>query len=358
MRPVYFNGKFYAGRLNGVHRVADRLIREVDSLLAARDPADRPPVTLLCASRAEWTPRLEAIGIVRDRAPPSQRWEQLRLPRLARDGVLVNLANLAPLFHRRQLTLIHDVQFLFPDGGFSRRQRWGYRLLVPRMARASRRVLTVSEYSRQMLEVLGVVGKDRVSVLYNGTDHILDVAAARAPEEEQRRFVLMFGSSKPYKNNRVVFEAFHDAALAGFDLVVVGPQRATLEAAGLAVPERACFVGACDDSLLRRLYETAHCLVFPSRTEGFGLPPVEAMHCGCPVVVAPAGALPEICRDAVCYADVDDPASWCEAILALGDADRRNAKIAAGRARAELFSWSRAGERLLGEIMALAADPA
>jgi glycosyltransferase involved in cell wall biosynthesis len=356
MRPIYFNGKFYAGGLNGVHRVADRLIREVDRQLAALDPADRPRAALVCTSRADWTPRLETIDIVRDAAAPSQRWEQLSLPRLAKDGVLVNLANLAPLFHRRQLTLIHDVQFLFPDGGFTARQRWGYGLLVPRMARASARILTVSEYSRQMLELLGVAAKDRVSVLYNGTDHILDVAPARAAGGEERPFVLMFGSPKPYKNNRVVFQAFADAALSGFDLVIVGPQRAALEAAGLRPPERVRFASACDDAELRRLYQTAHCLAFPSRTEGFGLPPMEALHCGCPVIAAPAGALPEVCRDAACYADVDDPASWREAILALREPGYRKGKIAAGRARAALFSWERAGKSLFDHILALARE--
>ncbi|MFD2135390.1 glycosyltransferase [Novosphingobium resinovorum] len=106
-------------------------------------------------------------------------------------------------------------------------------------------------------------------------------------------------------------------------LVVVGAQRGALVAAGLAVPDDAVFVGSCDDQALRALYAGARCLLCPSRTEGFGLPPLEAMLCGTPAVVAPAGAVPEVCRDAVLYADVDDPASWAQAIAALDPASLR-----------------------------------
>ena len=75
-------------------------------------------------------------------------------------------------------------------------------------------------------------------------------------------------------------------------LVVVGPGRSELESAGIAVPSAVKFAGRAGDAELRALYENALCLAFPSRTEGFGLPPVEAMLCGCPSVVAPAGAIP------------------------------------------------------------------
>lgn len=354
MQPVYFNGKFYAGGLNGVHRVADRLIREFDEQLAAVPAGERPETTLLCTRNADWVPPLQAIKIVRDDAAPSQVWEQWRLPRLSADGILLNLANLAPLRHPRQVTLIHDVQFLFPDSGYPLRQRLGYKWLVPRMARASARVFTVSEYSRQMLEVMGVIGKHRTTVLYNGADHIQTTAADANGAATTRPFVLIFGSHKPYKNNAVIFRAFEDCALDDFDLVVVGPTRDALVAAGLVPPERARFVGACDDGALRHLYETAHCLAFPSRTEGFGLPPIEAMLCGCPVVAAPAGAIPEVCRDAVAYANVDDPGSWCAAVLALRDGSYRTAKIDAGMDRAAVFRWELTGKAMFDQVMAMA----
>lgn len=128
--PIYFNGKFYAGGMNGVHRVSDRLIREVDALLAAMPPERRPPARLLIPARRQWQPVLRAIELVEQADGDTQRWEQFVLPARAADGVLVNLANLAPIRHRRKILLIHDAQFLFPDSSYPWRQRVGYRLLV------------------------------------------------------------------------------------------------------------------------------------------------------------------------------------------------------------------------------------
>lgn len=356
MTPIYFNGKFYSGPLNGVHRVADRLIRACDALLAERPAAARPRARLFVPTRRRWQPELSAIELVEEAGGDSQRWEQLILPRRAADGILVNLANLAPIVHRRKLLLLHDAQFLFPDSSYPWRQRTGYRLLVPRMARSSAVVLTVSDYSRAMLDVLGVAARPRTRVLYNGADHILDQPADAGVLDRLRldpgSYVLLFGSGKAYKNNRVLFDAFADGALDPFRLVIVGATRPALTAAGLTVPDDAILAGTLGDAELRALYAGAHCLAFPSRTEGFGLPPVEAMLCGCAVVAAPAGAIPEICRDAVLYADVDDPAGWRAAIRQLSDPARRAAKLAAGRARAARFGWADAGRVLLQAIEA------
>lgn len=360
MRPVYFNGKFYAGGLNGVHRVADRLIREYDRLLAATDPGMRPRVTLFVPRRRQWQPDLTAIELVEEEAAHGQRWEQTRLPRISADGVLVNLCNLAPLRHPRQILLLHDAQFLFRDSGYPFRQRWGYRLLVPRMARASATVLTVSDYSRQMLDLLGVIGRERTHVLYNGADHILEQPADESTLSRlrlsQNSYVLLFGSPKSYKNVAVVFAAMRE--VPNKTLVIIGSSAEALRAAGLTPPANTTFAGKVDDASLRALYEGAYCLAFPSRTEGFGLPPVEAMLCGCPVVVAPAGAIPEVCRDAALYADVDDPHGWAEAIAMLRDEAVVRDKQALGLKRARLFSWAAAGNELYSFINAAASAKA
>ncbi len=355
MVPIYFNGKFYAGSLNGVHRVSDRLIREIDTLIARMPGSERPVVRLLLPQERQFEPQLHAIEAIEQVEGHSQKWEQMILPRVAADGLLVNLANLAPIRHRRKVLLLHDAQFLFPDSSYPWRQRLGYRLLVPRMARSSRIVLTVSDYSRQMLDLLGVAPRSLTQLLYNGCDHIHEVAADTRVTNElglaDTPYVLMFGSPKAYKNVGVVFAAFAAQQLAPLRLVVVGGSKVAHEQAGLTPPGDVIWAGGVNDAQLRALYEGAHALAFPSRTEGFGLPPLEAMLCGCPAVVSPAGAIPEICRDAVLYADVDDPSSWRDAIRSLNDLALRTSKIASGRSRARLFTWHSAGSRLFDEIM-------
>ena len=361
LRRIVFNGKFYSGALNGVHRVADRLIGEVDRLLTAMPDADRPQAEIHVPLDRAWSPKVETIKLIEHPGAASQRWEQLRLPRLAKDGVLINLCNLAPIAHRRKIMLIHDAQFLFRDASYPWRQLWGHRLLVPIMARSSRRILTVSQYSRAILDLTRVAPGERIGILHNGIDHMLDATPAEGTLTRHglhaNRYVIVFGTHKGYKNVQLIFDAFDRPELSSFRLVVVGESEAKLRANGLIPPANAQFMGGIDDAVLRALYEHATCLVFPSRTEGFGLPPLEAMLLGCPAIVAPAGAMPEICRDAVLYADVDAQDQWAAAVLRLAeDHAFRASKIAAGRRRAEEFTWKRAGSKLLDEALLLARD--
>jgi len=227
--------------------------------------------------------------------------------------------------------------------------RWGYRLLVPRGARSSRVVLTVSDYARDSLATFGIAPGAITRVLHNGADHILETPADPGILAHHGLtsggYALLFGSIAHYKNVAVVFAAFAAGRL-DMPLVVIGPSPATLMAARLHPPAGTVFVGGVDDAGLRGLYEHAHCLLYPSRTEGFGLPPVEAMWCGCPVVAAPAGAIPEVCRDAVVYAGLDDADDWVRGVRALAIPEVRAAKIAAGRARAGDFTWAAAGRKL------------
>jgi len=350
-RPrLFLNGKFYSGATNGVSRVADRLIRELDRLAVAGEAPAAWDMRLLLPRARNWAPPFAAIVPVPQWRGHSQAWEQFGLPIAARGGVLASFANLAPGFHGNKLTMVHDVQFRLSPESYPAKLRWGYRLLVPRGARSSRTVLTVSDYARDSLATFGVARAEATRVIHNGADHILETTADRVVLERHRLisggYALMFGSVAAYKNAAVVFAAFARAELAGVQLVVIGPSRATLEAAQLTPPANTIFVGGIDDAGLRALYEQAHCLLYPSRTEGFGLPPVEAMMCGCPVIAAPAGAIPEVCRDAVIYAGVDDAQEWALAVLALREPGLRAAKIAGGQARARAFSWAAAGTKL------------
>ena len=355
---LYLNGKFYSGATNGVHRVADRLLRELDRLAGeGREPA-KWDMRLLLPTAPNWAPEFRAIRPFPQHWGHTQFWEQALLPHAARGGVLANFANLAPAWHPDQLTMVHDAQFRVSPESYPPKLRWGYRALIPRGARASRMVLTVSDFAGDSLATFGIRERRAIRILPNGADHILDVVADDGFREAhglaRGEYALIFGSVARYKNVGVVFDAFAHPGLAGLRLAVIGASRQSLVDAGLRPPAQAVFVGGIDDAALRSLYEGAHCLLYPSRTEGFGLPPVEAMLCGCPVIAAPAGAIPEVCRDAILYAAMDDAAEWVEAVQALARPDLVGAKIAAGRARAARFTWGAAGLSLasiLAELM-------
>lgn len=351
-RPTLFlNGKFYAGALNGVRRVSDRLVRELDRIAQDGGAPASWDMRLLLPTRAHQVPELSQIRSHPQSLGHTQFWEQAMLPFVARGGTLVSLANLGPGHHARKVTMVHDAQFRLSPESYPLKLRLGYRLLVPRGAQSSQLVLTVSDYARDSLATFGISDPDRTRVLYNGADHILDAPPDPAVLAEQGlrpgSFCVVFGSTWHYKNLRVVLEAFHAKSLQDLALVVIGSSRDQMERAGLVPPPDTRFVSNVTDPRLRALLEAAHCLLCPSRTEGFGLPPVEAMFCGCPVVAAPAGAIPEVCRDAICFAGVDSPLEWVDQIMALRGHRLRDAKIALGRARSAHFSWRAAGIRFV-----------
>jgi glycosyltransferase involved in cell wall biosynthesis len=164
-----------------------------------------------------------------------------------------------------------------------------------------------------------------------------------------RGYILAQSSTQPHKNIGVLLQAFAASDLAGVDLVLFGSTRgADFEAAGHTVPSSVRFTGQVSDAELVALMKGAAAFACPSTTEGFGLPPLEAMALGCPVIVAPCGALPEVCGDAALVAGPDDASAWRARILeivddaALADDLRRR-----GLARAENFTWAKAARRLL-----------
>jgi glycosyltransferase involved in cell wall biosynthesis len=173
-----------------------------------------------------------------------------------------------------------------------------------------------------------------------------------------RPFVLAVASANPTKNLPSLAAAFAPIGAEGsVRLVLVGRQRPGVFAAGGSAPGMPGVIhaGAVSDAQLKALYRHAVALVVPSRYEGFGLPPLEAMAEGCPVIAARAGALPEVCGDAPQWVPVDDVAALEQALrLLLNDPALRAARARAGREHVAAWSWRAAAGRLI-ELMGGAA---
>jgi glycosyltransferase involved in cell wall biosynthesis len=220
---------------------------------------------------------------------------------------------------------VHDLAVLRHPGTFNPWTRRYSRLAVPRVARAARLAIAVSEFTRRELVELLRVPEERIRVIPNavGAPFVPEGAAA------QGDYVLAVGTLEPRKNIAAAEEA---ARLAGVELRVVG-------ARGWGGVEADGWLGRVSDDELAALYRGAGCLVYPSLYEGFGLPVLEAMACGTPVVTSVGGATEEVAGGAAVLVDPLQPVSIAAGIdEALS---RRDELVARGLERAHAFTWER-----------------
>ena len=355
VRRLAINGKFLGARPTGVHRVAEQLILQ---LAHRRDELAElfPAAPCIIAPKTPCGTKSVSFEIERGGLFRGQLWEQLDLPRLADRDLLLNLCNLGPMASTAAITMIHDAQtFITPDSYSWAFANW-YRQVLPVLGRRHARIAAVSHYSAAQLVRFGVAEADRISVIPNGADHLLGYDARPQIKQRlqlaERRFVVALANLQTHKNIGLLLKAFSAPALGALTLVLVGADdRGRFEARGHVIPSNVVFAGRVDDGELRALLESALCVAFPSTTEGFGLPPLEGMTVGCPAVLAPCGALPEVGGEAALYAAADDPRQWVDAIGALaGSQDTWQRYSLAARQRAGLFTWDRAGDKLIEVI--------
>jgi glycosyltransferase involved in cell wall biosynthesis len=233
---------------------------------------------------------------------------------------------------------VHDLAVLRHPGTFNHWTRRYSRFAVPRVARAARRVIAVSEFTRgEVVELLGVPD-ERIRVIPNAVGEPFGPDGPAADGE----YVLAVGTLEPRKNLAVAQQA---AQRLEVELRVVG-------ARGWGGVEVDGWLGRVSDDELAALYRGARCLVYPSLYEGFGIPVLEAMACGTPVVTAAGGATEEVAGGAAVLVDARDPAAVATGIE---EAEARRDELRGrGLERATRFTW----ERVAAETRAVYEDAA
>jgi len=355
---ILVNGRFLGQRITGVQRFARELLKGMDALLL-EDRALGERLSLTVVTPAGTAPSL-ALRALKTREVGrfrGQLWEQLDLPRYAGSDRIVNLCNTAPLAGRDMIATIYDASVYAVPDAYSLPFRTWYRTLLPRVGRRARRVVTTSQFSRQELERYAHIESGRISVIPGSGEHVLAVPAdpqvLERLELNSRKYALAVSSFSPHKNLAGVAQAATLLAGRGFDVVLAGdgnPRIFSNTATGSNGHLR--IAGYVSDGELRALYENAACFVYPSFYEGFGLPPLEAMTCGCPVVVSHAASLPEVCGDAGLYCDPSNPADIARAInRVMRDSSLQDELRCRSTERARTFSWKRSARSLLDLVL-------
>ena len=282
-------------------------------------------------------------------------WEQVVLPMALRGALLFSPSNTGPLGVKRQVVTIHDVVPLdHPEWLNPRFAAW-YRFLLPRLTHKVQRVITISNFTRQRLLELTTVPADKVVVIPNGVDARF---SPRTADETSRvrealkipteYYVLSLGSLEPRKNLHRLLQAWsqvQNEIPSDIWLVIAGVKGKKLvfrEVSFESLPPRVYLTGHVRDDFLPALYSGAVAFIYVSVYEGFGLPPLEAMASGTPMLTGDRTALPEVVGDAALMVDPFDVEAIAWGLKQLvEDGALRERLRRKGLQRAKMFSWDK-----------------
>ena len=314
-----------------------------------------------------------SVTVVRLRPAPSL----LRIPfgmpaavRRERSDVLHVSYVAPPVVSCPTVVTIHDLSYLAYPRSLSPRARLVLTGLVPVSVRRAARVIAVSAFTRQDLVSRYGIAEEKITVIHEAAGPefrvVDDAAAQQLPEGVTEPYILAVGNLEPRKNLARLIDAFATVARepgVSVKLALVG--KAKSEAAALArlverhgLGDRVVFTGFLSEDQLVLLYNRAALFVYPSLYEGFGLPPLEAMACGCPVVASNVTAMPEVLGDAALLVDPTSTAALAGAMAEILRRDDLARDLRAqGLRRAARYSWARAAEETRAVYREAVAGP-
>ena len=314
---IYINGRFLTQPMTGVERYAYNMCKALAE--------QHLPVTIICPNAPIQTCYdVSHLQIIHYGRGNSHFWEQCILPFFfigKKNYVVLSFTGLGSILIRHKIMTIHDLSFLENPKWFSRAYYWWYKVMTPLAARTSQHIITVSAFSKQEIRRFYSFLKEQdITVIYNATDKNLFRHLSEVPAPTER-FALAVSSLDPRKNFSRLIEAFTDIPECKLYIVGAHHRVFTQQDNEVAQQDNIHYLGRVTDDELVRLYNQAVCFIFPSLYEGFGLPPIEAMSCGCPILVSDIPVLREVCGNAATYfnpLDINDIRQTIKHFLATG----------------------------------------
>ena len=347
------NGRFLQQPITGIQRYGRELLRVWDELIDSGEiDSEQVTIEVLVPRAKVDAPRLRHIKVKQVGRFKGQLWTQLELPAQSRDGLLFSPDNLQPLLAPLlgpSVVTVHDLTFkLFPQA-HTTPFRLLYGLLISNGIRNAKALITSTEAERTNIVGHYPSARDRIAVVHLGA-RPAQLAANQDEKQNNKpteRYILWVGSLISRKNPQGAIDA---AVLVNqqmrLPLIVVGSghrgmQKPEIRIQGNhGVVQFANRVNSSDDVIA--LYQNAVCLLFPTFYEGFGLPALEAMAYGCPVITSDIPVMREVCGDAALYCDPHDPGDIADKVRMLAESSEMREQLRRrGLSRASQFSWER-----------------
>lgn len=364
IKTVWVNCRFLNRKITGVERVAHEILRSLAThFLDNKGNYELPeygivfklvlendtPLTNIPDFASGW--EFQRIGNFKGHA-----WEQIDLAKFQYTDWVLSLCNTGPLFRRKQVIFFHDAQVYAIPSNFDWKFRWWYYALINIAGRMSRGVLTNSNFSKKELSLHTGIKTENFTVNHLGCDHMLritpEMPATLFSRLNNHPYVLAVSSASPNKNFDGVLKALTLMGQHAPYCVIVGQQYSKVFKEAQLNDERIIEMGYVSDEVLAGLYKHAMCLVYPSFYEGFGLPPLEAMLLGCPVIASNQSSIPEVCGDAALYCDPSDPSTIASAITKLvQNPDLVVQMRVKSKTHAEKFTWKKSAENTLNVLV-------
>lgn len=345
---IYVNGRFLTHPMTGVERYAYSICRAFVE--------QQQPFAVVCP-KGEIQPCYDTSGmtIIRYGAGKSHFWEQCVLPFFflgKKDYIVLSFTGLGPILISRKIMTIHDLSFLFNRSWFSNAYYWWYKLMTPLAIRTSRKIITVSQFSKQeILRFYPFIKANKINVVYGGIDHD-KFSPPPATTAATKPYALAVSSIDPRKNFPMLIKAFR--GIKNCQLFIVGKHHRVFgQQEGLQEEsDNIHYLGRVSDEELLTLYHQAECLIFPSLYEGFGLPLLEAMACGCPVLASDIQVFREVCGDAAIYFNPHDPQNIHDTITTYlnNKTYQKETMRQKGLQAVKRFSWSESAMRVVSLV--------
>lgn len=344
---IYINARFLTQPITGVQRFAIEISKQLKLIL-------KDEIKFISPNNILHIELAKQLGVVVTGTLKGHLWEQISLPAYLKkvgNPLLINLCNTGPILYQNKIITLHDIAFHVYPETFSKSFVFTYKTLIPLLIKSSKHILTVSEFSKKEIQNFYTVKAEDISVVYNAVDNYF--TSKQDENLKAKRYLLAVCSLNHRKNLIGILKAYSKITdkESNTKLFIVGDISSksfkTLDLSPY-LNSNVEILGRISDQELVKYYSNAIGFVYPSFYEGFGIPPLEAQTCGCPVLLSNASCFPEVFGNSALYCHPDSVDSIANSMIQLiNNREIRERLINDGFKNTKRYSWNKSAMKLV-----------